>query len=94
MQMECKKLPNKKMKEGLKKFIDEDLEGLLNTLFPLVNLNCPTEKKKLIDTAVEFIYSAGYHQGVKDAIEVHREELHKNGLKSKKLSSSTENSTH
>jgi len=66
-------MPNKKMKEGLKKFIDEDLEGLLNELFPLVNLECPVEKKKLIDTAVEFIYSAGYHQGAIDVIESHRE---------------------
>lgn len=66
-------MPNKKMKEGLKKFIDEDLEGLINKLFPLVNLDCPVEKKKLIDSAVEFIYSTGYHQGAQDVMEAHRE---------------------
>ncbi|MEH6868067.1 hypothetical protein [Priestia megaterium] len=66
-------MPNKKMKEGLKKFIAEDLEGLLNKLFPLINSECPVEKKKLIDTAVEFIYSAGYHDGAKDVMEAHRE---------------------
>jgi len=71
-------MPNKKMKEGLKKFIDEDLEGLLNKLFPLVNIECPVEKKKLIDAAVEFIYSAGYHQGAQDLIEIQRQELYKN----------------
>jgi hypothetical protein len=38
---------------------------------------CAEEKRKLIETAVEYIYSSGYHQGAKDLIETHRKDDYK-----------------
>lgn len=66
-------MSNEKMEKGLKKFIDVDLDGLLSKLFPLMNQDCPVKMRKLIEEAVKFIYSEGYHQGTDDVIEAHRE---------------------
>jgi hypothetical protein len=40
-------------------------------------MTCAEEKRKLIETAVEYIYSSGYHQGAKDLIETHRKDGYK-----------------
>ncbi|KRD99151.1 MULTISPECIES: hypothetical protein [Priestia] len=70
-------MANEKMQEGLDRFIKEDLNDLLGRLFPLMDRECAEEKRKLIETAVEYIYSSGYHQGAKDLIETHRKDDYK-----------------
>ncbi|MBU8855401.1 hypothetical protein BGM24_25880 [Bacillus sp. FJAT-26377] len=66
-------MANEKMEKGLKKFINEDLEGLLTKLFPLIDHDCPIQKRKLVEEALSFAYSQGYNKGADDVIEAHRE---------------------